>query len=292
MGADGTRGPVLVFGATGRQGGAVTKRLREAGWEVRAATRNPDGAGARALAARGAVPVRADLDDPTTLPAALAGCHAVFSVQNYWEKGVGYDGEVRQGRALVDAAVAAGVRHFVQSSVAGGAGAPADAPEHFRCKWAIEDHVRASGLGWTFVRTVFFCENFADPANGDKVLPVLAGSLPADLPFHVLAVDDIARMVVRALEAPDRYLGVTVDLASDVVTLDEMRAVITRVTGRATPRWWVPHVLLRLMNAEFAAQLRWNRTDGWRFTMDEVRVHLPEPTSFEAWFRGWWAERG
>lgn len=279
------RGPILVVGATGRQGGAVARHLLADGWTVRAGTRDVDGAGARALADAGAVPVRVDMDDPATLPAALEGCHGLFSLQNYWEKGVGYDGEVRQGRALMAAAHAAGVAHVVQSSVAPGAGTHAEAPEHFRCKWAIEDAARDLGLPLTCVRTVFFYDNFIDPNGGSMLMPVLAGSLPRDLPFHMIAVDDIGRMVARVFAAPDRYVGASFDLASDVKTLDEMRTILTEATGRPPPGWRMPRWILRLLVGELAKQLVWNRTLGWRFSMDEVRTHLPDPTPFDAWCR-------
>ena len=55
--------PVLVTGATGRQGGAVLRHLRERGWPVRALTRRPDSAAAQALAADGAEIVAGDMED-------------------------------------------------------------------------------------------------------------------------------------------------------------------------------------------------------------------------------------
>lgn len=48
----------LVVGSTGTQGGPVARALLDAGYEVRAATRNPDSPTARALAERGAKPVQ------------------------------------------------------------------------------------------------------------------------------------------------------------------------------------------------------------------------------------------
>ena len=107
--------PVLVSGATGNQGGAVARNLLERGFEVRALTRDPDKPAARLLAERGAEVVRGDLEDRSSLDRALEGAYGAFSVQNFSE--AGYDGEVRQGKALADAAKEAGVSHFVYSSV-------------------------------------------------------------------------------------------------------------------------------------------------------------------------------
>ncbi len=54
---------VAVAGATGKQGGAVSRALLERGHRVRALTRHPDSPAAKALHAAGAEPCQADLDD-------------------------------------------------------------------------------------------------------------------------------------------------------------------------------------------------------------------------------------
>jgi uncharacterized protein YbjT (DUF2867 family) len=59
--------------------------------------------------------VKASLDDPASLTAPLQGAYGVFGVTNYWEHSG--EGEMRQGKALVDAAKAAGVKHFVWSTL-------------------------------------------------------------------------------------------------------------------------------------------------------------------------------
>lgn len=87
--------PVLVTGATGKQGGAAARHLLAASFGVRALTRNPEEHKARARADRGAEVVRGDLNDPDSLGLALEGVYGVFSVQNPFEHGT--EGEVRQG---------------------------------------------------------------------------------------------------------------------------------------------------------------------------------------------------
>ena len=66
------QGSVLVAGASGFVGRRLVPVLVEAGHDVRAMTRHPDtyeGAG---------TPVRGDVHDPDTLPAALEGCRAAY----------------------------------------------------------------------------------------------------------------------------------------------------------------------------------------------------------------------
>ena len=84
----------LVTGATGRQGGAVARRLLKRGHRVRALTRDPEKPAAEALAEMGAEVVRGDLDDRLSVERALEGAYGVFAVQNFWE--AGYEREVRQ----------------------------------------------------------------------------------------------------------------------------------------------------------------------------------------------------
>ena len=74
---------IAVVGATGLQGGAVTRRLLQDHWPVRALTRSPEGKKARAIAQLGAEVVQADLSDPASLERAFDGVHGVFSVQNH-----------------------------------------------------------------------------------------------------------------------------------------------------------------------------------------------------------------
>lgn len=62
--------------------------------------------------------VKASLDDPASLASALKGAYGVFGVTNFWEHGD--EGETRQGKALIDAAKASGVKHFVWSTLDNG----------------------------------------------------------------------------------------------------------------------------------------------------------------------------
>jgi uncharacterized protein YbjT (DUF2867 family) len=74
---------IAVIGATGHQGGGVVRALQASGeFKVRALARNPDKH--RQLADE---VVKADLDRPETLEAALNGAYGVFLASNFREKG-------------------------------------------------------------------------------------------------------------------------------------------------------------------------------------------------------------
>lgn len=212
------RGPVLVVGATGKQGGSVARHLLTAGFSVRAMTRNPDSDRARQLADLGAELVQADLNEPATLGPALDGAYGVFSVQNYWEKGVGYNGEVRQGKAIADAAKRAGIKHFVQSTMA--AATSFEGVEHFAAKKAVEAYIEGLELPHTVIGTVYFIDNLLDPKmGGGMTFPTLAGTLGQNTPFQLLAVDDIGAVVAEVFKQPERFVGERLDLAGDKLSV-------------------------------------------------------------------------
>src|SRR5215210_7965126 len=147
---------IVVTGAPGTQGGAVAQSLLDRGFRIRALTRSPQKPEAQALADRGAEVVQGDMEDRSAMERALEGAYGVFSVQNYWESG--YDGEVQQGKTVADVAKAAGVEHFVYSSV--GSAYRQTGISHFESKWEVEEHVRQIGLPYTILRPVFIMQNW------------------------------------------------------------------------------------------------------------------------------------
>jgi len=142
---------ILVTGATGQQGGASARHLQARGWRVRALTRDPHTAAARALADAGVKVVQGDLNDRASLDRAIKGTHGVHSVQPYMPQDP--TREVYQGKNLAEAASDAGVEHFVYSSVAG-ADQHAGTPEQ-DSKGEIEQHIRSSGLPATILRPTY-----------------------------------------------------------------------------------------------------------------------------------------
>lgn len=94
-----TSGTVLVTGPHGR---TVAAALLSAGWPVRALTRDPSSARARALADLGAEPVAGDMNDRESLLRAMHDTAVVYAVTTPFAAGPG--DEIRQGEALIAAA--------------------------------------------------------------------------------------------------------------------------------------------------------------------------------------------
>jgi uncharacterized protein YbjT (DUF2867 family) len=275
---------ILVTGATGQQGGAVTKHMLAAGWQVRALTRSPDKPAGQALAAKGVELVRGDLDDAASIERAVAGVQAVFSVQTFMGKG-GVEAEERQGKALADAAKQAGVEHFVYSSV-GGAERSTGVP-HFESKWRIEEHVRALGLPWTILRPVMFMDFFRQSAPARAIfLGLLRAALGKDKQVQLIAVDDIGYFARQAFERPADYMHKAPEIAGDALTVPEIRAALRRTYGGLAPVLPIPRFALRLLPLEMRSMLTWFGEAGYQADLPALRAQHPGLATLDAFLRG------
>ncbi|TXR96053.1 NmrA/HSCARG family protein [Streptomyces sp. col6] len=278
---------IVVTGATGKQGGAVARALLGRGWTVRALVRDPDKPGALALKEAGAVLVRGDLDDAVSLDAALAGAYGVFSVQTF-DGPDGFDGEIRQGRAVADAAVRAGVAHIVYSSV-DGADRAGDV-RHFASKGEIERHIEALGLPATVLRPTFFLSNFEGLGprwDGDELTLTLA--LDPRTRLAMVSPDDIGALAAAAFDAPADYLGRIVEVAGDELTGPQIAEVFARAAGRPVRFVSQPIGQLRAFSEEMAAMFTWFNEVGFRAEVRDLRRALPAPVTLETWVDEHWS---
>lgn len=274
---------ILITGATGQQGGAVVRQLLKRNFKPRALTRDPDKPAAQALRAQGVDVFKGDMEDVSSLRQAIKDAYGVFSVQNFWEKGIGYAGEIRQARNLAQMASDAGVTHFVQSSIAGCNNAKG--VEHFESKWEIEKLVGAMRLPCTFVRTVFFMENFIRPPMATLAIPALAGALSSANRLHMISVEDVGWFVAEAFSNPAAYLGTELEIAGDSLNVAEIKEIYARVTGKRPSNMKFPAWLLRLLNAESAKQFKWNNEVGWHFDVQKLRDMHPGLLTFEQFLK-------
>lgn len=221
---------IAVTGATGQQGGAVARKLLAEGWRVRALTRDLNKPAAQELASLGAELAPGDMDNRAELEAAFQGAYGVFSVQNFWLSNVGFDGEIRQGKNVADAAKAAGVQHLVYSSV--GAAHRGMGQKHFDSKWIIEQHIQSLNVPFTILRPVAFFENL----NWERAF-ILNGTFNAiglrpEKERQLIAVEDIAVFVALVFANPEGYIGKTIELAGDALTESQLAETFTKVIGR------------------------------------------------------------
>jgi uncharacterized protein YbjT (DUF2867 family) len=276
---------VLVTGATGNQGGAVARELLNRGYSVRGLTRNPDSERAIALSDLGIEVVKGDFDDGVSLDVAMEGVFGVFAVTNYWEHG--FDREVAHGKQLVDAAVRAGIKHFVFTSVAGaesGTGLP-----HFESKAAIETYLVGSGLNYTILQPVEFLDNLRyerdEIMSGRFVDPRDPGKR-----HQWIATRDIGFFAGEAFDNPDTWVGATEGIAGVDMTLAEFVAVLSEVTGvdvQYVQIDWDDYEIAA--GAEISDMVRWFDSEGYSVDVADLRSRYPGLMTFRDYLHtaGW-----
>ena len=157
---------------------------------------------------------------------------------------------------FVDAAVAAGVRHVIYTSLYRAA---ADAVFTFaRDHWATEEHIRASGLHWTFLRDCLYLDLIPVIGGPDGVIRGPAGSGR----FSGVALDDVARVARAVLLSPEEHAGHTYDLTGpEELSMAEAAAIVTEVTGQPT------HYVEETPQEAFASRASYGAPDwelqGW-----------------------------
>ena len=270
---------ILITGATGKQGGAIAAQLVGAGFSLRAMTRKPDSAAARALAARGIAVVAGDLDDEASLRSALAGAWGAYAVQNTWEAGV--EKEEVQGKRFARLAKEAGVHHLVYSSV-GSADRQTGIP-HFENKWRIEETVRELDFpSHVILRPVFFMENLLSPVflSGDRLISALQ---PGTV-LQMIAVTDIGKYGARAFTDAERLNRREIDIAGDALTLPEAARQLGRALGRPLEYQAIPMADVRRNSEDLALMLEWFERTGYDVDIPALEREFGiAPTRFAAW---------
>lgn len=207
-----------ITGSTGALGRLVARALSERGLEQRLLVRDP----ARAPGLAGASLARTSYADPKLARASLQGVSILFMVS-----GAEAEDRLEQHRTFLDAAADAGVEHVVYTSFLGAA---ADCTFTLgRDHWATEEHVRALGLGHTFLRDSFYLDFLPELVGEDGVIRGPAGD------GRVAAVTraDIARSAVAVLTDPAAHRDRTYDLTGpEALSFDEVAALLTAHTGR------------------------------------------------------------
>lgn len=224
--------PILVFGATGQQGGSVAAALLEARRPVRALVRDRNAPKALALAKAGVKLFEGDFENPDAIRRAMAGAYGVFSVQPASPGGVITDEqETCYGVSVADLAVENRVAHLVYSS---GGAVRTEEPAglgHLDSKAAIERHVRTLPITTTIVRPAAFMEMLLMPGFGLDQDRFTFFNQP-DQVMQFIAVEDIGSIVTAIFADPARFGGLTLEIAGDALTGDDLGSALSEATGR------------------------------------------------------------
>lgn len=262
-------GAVLVVGASGRLGQALTAELLSR-HQVLAGVRRPD----QAELPPGAEAVRIDLRQPAGIEAALDQSNQVVTaVQGLTARAADsiMRVDVEGHKRLIDAAALKGISRFVYTSTQG---ASPDHPAPFlRAKAAVERHLIASGLDYAIIRPSAFMDLYAHELIGARVLAgkraVLLGS--GDIRRNLVAVADVAAAVAALLEAEGSLRRVFEIGGPDNLTDREVAALYgdlaarpPRITALPAPAVRLLAALLRPLHSGLANILRFPLQTGSR----------------------------
>jgi uncharacterized protein YbjT (DUF2867 family) len=237
---------IAVVGATGAQGGGLCDAILndpKGGFACRAITRDPSKDRARALAGRGADVVRADIDDADSLRAAFAGAYGIYCVTNFWEH-FSAEKEKQQAKNLADAARASGAAHVIWSTLEDTRAlmSPDDTRmpmlqthyrvPHFDAK--AEADAYFAGIPTTFLVTSFYWDNLyafgVAPRKGTD--GSYGWALPmSDKRLAGIAAEDIGKVAYGIFKAGTKYVGKTVGIASEFLTISQMSEKLARAKG-------------------------------------------------------------
>ncbi len=218
---------IVVTGASGAFGSRAAALLldRMPPGNLILLSRTPDKL--QPFAERGAVVRHADFDDPAGLPAAFAGAERMLLIST---ARVGT--RIGQHRCAVAAAVAAGVRHIVYTSLLGVAAADNPAivkDDHL----ATEQIVAASGAEWTFLRD----SQYAEAVAGPMVIPVLLSGAPkpdncGDGRVAFVSREDCAAAAVAVLPGPGPANRAYALTRPELLTISGALARAGQIAGR------------------------------------------------------------
>jgi NAD(P)H dehydrogenase (quinone) len=209
--------PLGITGSTGRVGGLVASSLAAAERSMRLLVRSPE----RAPDLRDATVVQCEYGDGARSVEALRGVQVLLMVSAA-ESATRLD----EHRGFVDAAAEAGVGHIVYTSFA--AASPTSTFTLGRDHAHTEEHIRASGMSFTFLRDNLY-SNFLPLMAVDGVIrgPAGEGRLAA------VAQEDVAAVAAAVLLDPTAHVDATYVLSGpEALSLAEAAATITRATGQ------------------------------------------------------------
>ncbi len=275
---------IVVTGATGKQGGAAFRHLKQRGFALRVLIRNPERPELRELEGSRVEVLRGDFDDQQSMERALDGADGAYSVQA-WQGGP--ETEVRQGIAFAEAANRQDVAHLVYSSVVAAdqnTGIP-----HFESKGKIEERIRQIGMPYTIFRPVFFIENWLMMRegidNGTIMLP-----LSPQTRLQMIAIDDIGAFVALAFEHPGHWHNRAFELAGDELSMTELAEAFSRASGREVRYQQVPWDRFEQQAGhEMTVMYRWFEEKGYHVDIAGVRQEYPQLTTFHRWLEQSWS---
>lgn len=237
----------MICGATGTIGSQLARELLVRGERVRAVSRRP--AALSSLAEAGADVARVDLEEPSSLPAALEGVSKLFLVgPDVPEFGL-------RIKPVMAALEGSGVRFVLRYSAFG---ASSSAPFVLARQHGIaEEHVEAAGIPWAVLQPTFYQDNLINFAGeGIRVRGEFYGASGPGRTSYVSSADIVA-VAATLLQRPEEHHGRRYVLTGGEALSDaELAELVSAVLDR-------PIRYVDLSPEELAAGMRARGMPGW-----------------------------
>jgi uncharacterized protein YbjT (DUF2867 family) len=240
---------IVVFGATGAQGGGVANAIlndKNSEYTVRAVTRDVNSEKARALAERGAELVVADIDDKQSMLQALQGAYGAYFVTFYWAH-FSPEKEYAEAKHMAKAAKDAGLQHVIWSTLEDTRKwVPLDDNRmptlmgkykvpHFDAKGEADKEFTDLQIPVTFLRASFYWDNFIYFGSGPKKAPdgKLYLTFPlGDKKMAGISADDIGKCAYGIFKRREELLGKTIGVAGEHLSGHEMAMKLSKALGQ------------------------------------------------------------
>ena len=239
---------ILIVGVTGVLGRETARQLLAAGHKVRGLTRNP--ASAEDLKKQGVEIVQGDLIDHASLKkacqgvdAVLASAHQLLGAGKYKSDAVDDEGH----RALIDAAKAAGVKHFVYTSAQHAS--PSHPTDFYRTKAKVEAYLKSSGLSYTILRPPALMEWHVHNLLGATIPTTGKTTIygAGNNPINFMAGKDAAHIAALALTDP-KMKNRSIEMGGpDNVTKNQIAEMYGRFSGKKSKVMNVPTGVMKVM---------------------------------------------
>lgn len=240
---------IVIFGATGAQGGGLARAILrdpQGGFAARAVTRDPGSEKARELARMGAEVVAADIDNPDSIKKAFVGAYGAYCVTFFWAH-FSPEKEMAETSAMAQGAKGAGLKHVIWSTLEdtrkwvplsdnrmptlhGNYKVP-----HFDGKGASDHFFADAGVPTTLLLTSFYWDNFIHFGMGPQKGPdgKLAITLPmGDKKLPGIAAEDIGKCAYGIFKRGGDLIGKTVGIVGEDLTGAEMAAGFSDLLGQ------------------------------------------------------------
>ncbi|KAJ5732231.1 hypothetical protein N7493_003712 [Penicillium malachiteum] len=221
---------LVVFGATGQQGGSVIDYVLNdpdlsKKYALRGITRSASSETTKDLQKRGIEIVEADASDAKSIPAAVAGAHTVFIVTiSIYDENL-KTRELERIKQIADAAVATGAKFLIYSTCVAAERLHGFSVPAFDSKADCEQYIRTLPIKIPD-RDTFAIYNFISP---DAPLPLID------------TLHDTGKYLGPMLVDPDRYAGRIFCYATAQWSYKQVAEIITRVTGKKTIYMQIPY---------------------------------------------------